>query len=594
MWLMKRTKKSSNRFVVVAVVATMLLLTLSLRLSAQPIVSFSHDGGCYPSPIRLALELDLSVDLAADNQDYVIRYTLNGSAPDANSPCYRKPFLLDEKCYSRSNIYKIQNAPDEHWYCPEEVERIIVVRAAAFDQNGKRCSEVFTESYVIESLLGRKIHVAIVSLCVDSVDLFDYQNGIFVPGATFDPKEITTTGNYYRRGRAHEKAAHFEFFEDGGEDRVAQDCGFRTHGNISRRYAQKGISLYARAEYGEKNFKGIWNDVKDKRLVLRPFCSAWTQAGVQNYFCQMLVPYAGLKFDALNCKPVVLFLNGEYWGLYYLEEKPDEKLISKRYRLDPQSVRMVQDWAGHSDGGFDSSFVAMMQWVAKTDFSDDAQYTKIQQQVDIESFIDYILFETYIGNRDWPANNMRCWSADGSPWRFIFFDGDAVRTTQFKAVANAVSADTTVVYPTSAESTLLLRKLMENKQFRKRFHDRMVDLYTQKLRWKSGGVFGIGDGVAPLFGVVRDDICREIAAQSARFGYPTSEKEWNKAMKKQKRYFKRRARVVRREWEQYLATMEGRPSSRGSLLLILSAVLAVIIASAAVAYRCLRRSSRGR
>ena len=587
---MGRTRVSANRYDVVAGLVTLLLMTMSLRLWAQPFVSFSHEGGCYPNSFKLSLDLEE----VADNQDFVIRYTLNGSAPDANSPRYQKPILLDEKCYSRSNIYKIQNAPDEHWYCPKEIERIIVVRAAAFDKSGKCCSEVFTESYVIESLLGRKIHMDIVSLCVDSLDLFDFQSGIFVPGATFDPNDITTTGNYYLKGRAHEKAAHFEFFEKSGEDRVAQDCGLRTHGNISRRYAQKGFSLYARAEYGAKNFKGIWSGIKDKRLVLRPFCSAWTPAGIQNYLCQMLAPYAGLKFDALNCKPVVLFLNGEYWGIYYLEEKPDEKLISKRYQIEPQSIRLVRDWAGHTGDGFDSGFVSMMQWVAKTDFSDDAQYTKIQQRVDIESFIDYVLFETYIGNCDWPANNMRCWSADGSPWRFIFFDGDAVRTTKFKAVANAVSADTTVFYPTSAESTLLLRKLMQNKQFRKRFHDRMVELYTKNLRWKSGEVLGVGDCVAPLFGIVKDDIYQEIRAQSARFGYPKSEKAWNKAVKKQKRYFKRRARVVQREWEQYLATMDGRSSSRGSLALILSAVLVVIATSAAVAYRCLRRSSRAR
>jgi hypothetical protein len=517
-----------------------------LPLRAQVSVQFSQNGGIYEKPF----ELSLSVAEDSGNQEYIIRYTLNGTAPTAASPRYKAPITLNEKTYSRSEIFKIQNAPDKYWYQPDNVEHIVVIRAAVFDKAGNRISEVETNSYVIKSLLGRKIKLPVVSLCVDSTDLFDFQNGIFIPGADFNPEAPNQTGNYYRRGRSAERRAHFEYINN--EEVVAQACGLRTHGNIGRRYAQKGLSLYARNEYGKKNFKDVLPSGKDKRLVLRPFGNAWTSAGIQDYFCQQMA--AGLHFDALECQPVTLFLNGEYWGIYYLEQKPDEKFIAKRHGFDPDSVRLVRDWAGHNDHGIDSGFVAMMKWLKTADLADPKQYAKISEWVDLESFTDYILFETFIGNRDWPANNMRCWSANGSPWRFIFFDGDAIRTTRFKAVKNALYDGSDKTWPTSAEATLLLRKLLENKGFRNQFRDRMKMLYTYFFQWSAYDPFG--QAVSPSFELAVKELENEIASQSARFGNPKSVRAWKRDVRRLKRYFKRRARRVTREWERALRPYE--------------------------------------
>ena len=533
------------RYLITSMICLFAMGTLPLR--AQISVQFSQNGGIYEKPF----ELSLSVAEDAGNQEYVIRYTLNGNSPTATSPRYKAPITLNEKTYSRSEIFKIQNAPDKYWYQPDNVEHIIVMRAAAFDKAGNRISEVETNSYVIKSLLGRKIKLPVVSLCVDSADLYDYRNGIFIPGVDFNPDDPEHTGNYYRSGRTVEKRAHFEYINNVGV--VAQNCGLRTHGNIGRRYAQKGLSLYARNEYGTKQFKNIWpGDVKDKRLVLRPFCGAWTSAGFQDYLCQRVAAIP--DFDALKCSPVALFLNGEYWGIYYLEQKPDEKLIAKRHGYDPDSVRLVRDWAGHTDDGFDSGFVAMMQWLKTSDLFENQQYEKIAKWVDIPSFIDYILFETFIGNRDWPANNMRCWSANGSPWRFIFFDGDAIRTTRFKAVKNALYDGSDKTWPTSAEATLLLRKLLENKGFRNQFRDRMKMLYTYFFQWSAYDPFG--QAVSPSFELAVKELENEIASQSARFGSPKSVKAWKRDVRRLRRYFRRRARRFEREWERALRPYE--------------------------------------
>lgn len=558
------------------------LLFWAMQMSpawAQLSVSFSHDGGICEKPVLLSLELSNNID----DQEAIIRYTLNGNSPDGHSSLYRKPILLDSRCLSSSALYRIQNAPDEHWFCPDRVERIVVVRAAAFDRAGNRVSNVETRSYVVESLLGRKIRMPVVSLCVDSSSLFDYQSGIFIPGASFDPENPETTGNYYLSGRDAEKIAHVEFID--GDEVIAQTCGLRTHGNIGRRYAQKGLSLYARNEYGKKNFKGVLSMEKDKRLVLRPFSNAWTSAGIQDYFCQQIA--SGLHFDALFCKPVVLFLNGEYWGIYYLEQKPDEKFVAKRHGFDPDSVRLVRDWAGHTKEGFDSGFVAMMRWLETADLTDPKQYAKISEIIDLESFTDYVLFETFIGNRDWPANNMRCWSAEGTPWRFIFFDGDAVRTTKFNAVENALRNDPAQLYPASPESTLLLRKLLENKDFKEKFLTRMSELYEKAFRWSDLSDMDVD--MASVFGVVVNELEPEIAYQSARFSNPKDVKSWKKAVKNLRKYFKHRAIRVEREWERALNV---NPCSRFVKPILFLSVVAFIFTLLAVFIRSRRKTNQ--
>ena len=422
------------------------------------------------------------------------------------------------------------------------------------------------------TLPDRSIQLPIVSLRADSMDLYDFHKGILVPGADFNPDDPDHTGNYYRTGRESERLAYFEYID--GEERMSQYCGLRAHGNISRRKEQKGLSLYARNEYGKKNFKGVLSSEKDKRLVLRPFSNAWSPAGIQDYFCQQMA--AGLRFDALYCKPVVLFLNGDYRGIYYLEQKPDEKFVGKRHGLDPDSVRLVRDWAGHTKTGFDSGFVAMMQWLETADLTDERQYVKISEMVDLESFMDYVLFETFIGNRDWPANNMRCWSAQGSPWRFIFLDGDAVRTNKFNAVENALCNDPAQTYPASPESTLMLRKLLDNKEFKARFLARMHELHTTKFLWNSFSDTDVE--MASIFGVVVNDVESEIAYQSARFGYPKDVKTWKKSVKRLRKYYRHRSKRVEREWERALnANTHAKCVKPIVLLSVLAAFIAVTL-----------------
>ena len=284
------------------------VLLLSQLAWAQT-VTFSATGGFYDASFEVALQC---------NAAYQIRYTINGNTPTGTSALYEAPLWLDEDLYSKSDIYTIQTACEELFYAPESVRHCITLRAAAFDEGGNRVGPVTTQSYFIRSL-GCVTHgLPVMAISADSLALFDYETGILVPGAFFDPDDSYWTGNFYQSGREWERLVNVEFYEPEDNSGINQQAGLRTHGGTSRRQTQKGLKIYARDEYGKKRFKhhffkSIPNE-SFKHLVLKPFSYQWFNYGIQDDICNRMA--AQLDVESVASRPMVLFLNGEYWGIY--------------------------------------------------------------------------------------------------------------------------------------------------------------------------------------------------------------------------------------------------------------------------------------
>ena len=312
------------------------LIVMSLKAQNDTVV-FSAEGGFYDDVFAL--------QLFNNNTQNHIRFTTNGNRPTAQSSLYEEPLLLDCSKYSRSEIYTILNCPEQDFFLPDSIRHCIVIRAAVFDENDSCVSQVVTNSYFI-SALGCDTHgLPAVSLCADSLDLFDYEIGIFVPGIHFDPLSPYLSGNYFMKGREWERLTNVEFYEIDNRG-FKQQLGLRTHGKQSRWRSQKGYSLYAREEYGHKriNYKlfETTSIASFKRLALRPYMSAWNGSGCKDYICNRIVE--PLDVESLSSRPCVLFINGEYWGIYYVEEKPDEHYLADHLGVDKDDVTIIKEW----------------------------------------------------------------------------------------------------------------------------------------------------------------------------------------------------------------------------------------------------------
>ena len=282
----------------------LLLIAFRLELFSQTEVFFSHHGGFYDAPFALSL--------GSSDWECQIHFTTHGDAPTAASPLYESPLFLDEHLYSTSDIYVFSVSPVFDSFVPDSVQHAIVIRAAAFDADGQRVSEVVTQTYLIRSLGCEHHGLAVVSICADSLALFDYNTGIMVPGVNFDPEAPGTTGNYFQRGEEWERLVNVEFYEPNNTG-INQQCGLRMHGNHGRRAPAKGMKIYAREEYGKKRFKHRFFDTTQvksfKHLVIKPFSILWPKTGVQDYVTNRMALEMGL--EAPSSRPVVLYINGE-------------------------------------------------------------------------------------------------------------------------------------------------------------------------------------------------------------------------------------------------------------------------------------------
>ena len=514
------------------------LLLMSFLGMSQSIekACFSVPGGFY--------EESPTLEIFPFYPQHHIRFTTNGNRPTAQSRLYTEPLLLDGSFYSTSDIYTIQISPDTLVYVPDSIQHCIVIRAAVFDENDSCISPVATNSYFIRSL-GCDTHgLPVVSLCADSLDLFDFEHGIFVPGAFFDASDPQWTGNYYQSGEAWERWANIEFYELNNEG-INQQTGLRTHGGNGRRFQQKCVKIYAREIYGNHRFEyPFFENIPQnsfKHLVLKPFVASWNYTGVNDHISNQIA--AQLNVESPASRPVILYLNGEYWGIYYIHERPDERFLEDHLGVNIDQVNLITSWKADVACGSNEHFLDLFHWMETADLNRPEAYAYACSRIDMDSFIDYQIFELFSENTDWPANNMRCWQLDDGPWRWIFYDGDACfRWMTFYAFDNALYVGN-AWWPSSTQSSLFFRKLLTNKQFCQAFESRFHELLDSDLDFLN---------TRPLFENIENAIAMEIPFQSSRFGCPESVELWNSKMGQTRWFLLRRCEYIVPVLEEYM------------------------------------------
>jgi hypothetical protein len=482
-------------------------------------LEFSATGGVYATPFDLSITTDV--------EGLVVRYTTDGSAPTATSTIAAATIALSNGLVSTADISQVQITPISQHLPPDpsSVPKVIVITAAAFTAQGQRVSEPVTHTYVVGELGMGHGNLPIVSIAIERNGLFDPDTGIFVPGVHWEASNPEWTGNYYQTGSGWEREMHVEMLESNGTVGFRQRAGLRTHGGNSRRFPQKGMRLYARSEYGQSRFNHAVFPEKSidsfKRFILRPFMSSWSQNGIDDILSNRLA--VGLETDFMGSRTVAVYINGEFWGIYTMQERPDERYLEDNHGIDRDDVDIISAWWGEESHGDNTAWFDLYNSMEAANLSDSDQYAAMTDRIDIANFIDYQLLQIFIANYDWPANNMRCWfdRTPGGQWRWIFFDGDAgLQTCDFQGFEHATSTSDQG-WPTNAQSTLFLRRFLENPDF--------LDLFIERAEMLLNTRFAAAQST-PLFDEIRADIEDEVPLQLARFGFPESMELWNARM----------------------------------------------------------------
>jgi hypothetical protein len=519
------------------------LLFLCTTLSAQQKPTFSQSPGYYSQ--------GFSLQLSAQNAD-AIYYTLNGDEPDSTSLKYTSPIQISDRTGQNPSYSLISTISHSYspWVTPTgPIQLFTVVRTRS--KKGNSWSDISSGSFIVHPKGHDRYSIPVISIITDSLHLFDYETGIYVLGKTFDdwraqnPNEnegLSTPANYTQRGSDWERPAHFELFDENGEQDVSMDIGIRIHGGGSRSFQQKTFRIYTRSEYGNSSFDYPFfldQPLREyKRLQLRNSGQDWMKTALRDGFMQSLVRH--LPFETMAFRQSVLFVNGEFWGIANIRERYDDDYLAIKYDISKSKIHYLSGNASVEEGTADH-YNAMLDYISANGLTDSTHYNYIKTQMDIESFTSYYLSNIYFNNRDWPHNNIDYWRYDtpynpdaeaglDGRWRWMMFDTDFGFAwtdihTETKYQGHVQQNLLAHVIRDDHWSTFLMNELLKNEAYKEYFVNSYRDLMNSSLR-KERVVTVLDSLQGVIAPFVKEHIDRW-GNSDHRWSMPKSVDEWN-------------------------------------------------------------------
>ena len=490
------------------------------------------------------------------------RYTLNGIEVQTSSPILPSTLILPDPTTFPNRFSAIPANPELNFplfdYSESRannrgyvqpygnVQKINILRVRAFSDAGLETEEK-VYSYFPST---PNFNLPILSIITDSVGFFDDEKGIYVWGDT------ALSGIYNQTGAWFERIVHLQFFDVNGTFIKETKMGGRIHGNGSRHSPQKSLRFYTRPSIDNQNFY-LPNGVKTDVLLLRtgghrPDCIGRDYLGCK-FVKEMEMDHADPYLHAV-------FINGEFWGLYDLRARIDANFVGTRYKIDNDFVGMIDQTYQLSDGYMmNPSEYEDLTLFAQANPMTNANYNYISDRLDISLFSDMICSEVYIGNHDFPINNVGAWKYndwDGeSKWKHYIFDLDGTFGGSCDSEeTNDLTLDYYLHTNTLAmvQSTRILRNLLENSDYQTFFMNRMADLLNTQFK---------PSVVQTKFSTYQNDISDIRTPHVNRYRYPSSvatllERQseipnlngWDAHFAGYSDYFQNRPRYVRSEF----------------------------------------------
>lgn len=381
--------------------------------------SFNITSGVYNNVDNLILEI---------NSGGTVYYTLDGSKPTTSSKKYTGPLSLT---------------------------KTTVVKAITYEK-GKIVSKQEVGSYIINE----NHTLPVMSVSLNSSDFKRVSSNAWTEGL--------------------EVEAYAELYEDGSSFSIP--CGFKLFGGSTRGLAKKSFALKFRKKYGESELHYQVFDNRDfssfNTLVLR----SGSQDSERAFFRDILMTSLAdgmINVDVQSYKSVILYINGQYWGIYNIREKIDSEFISNHYNVSEEGTDIINILRGVDEGNI-SEYNSLYNYIQNHDLSITENYEYVKSKLNIDSFIDFWIAETWAANND--ILNARFFSnpfVDNGKFNMIFYDLD------FGMYNYSHNYYNFTINPEGMSdfkvSTLFMRKLIKNKEFKQKYLERLS--YQLKYVW---------------------------------------------------------------------------------------------------------------
>lgn len=460
-------------------------------------IEFSLEGGFYEGSKSIYLY----------SPGATIFYTLDGSMPSKRSIRYRRPIKITETS---------------------------VIRAVAL--LGERKSKIYSQSYFINE---PNSTFPVVSISITPSLLFDPSGGLFVKGNNvIDTIWKKPGANFWSR---REVPANIEIFEADGSCVYSNLSGFRLFGGMSRLFPQKSIAIVARKRYGNPRIRypifGKEGLKKFKFLVLRNSGSDFGKTHFRDGLMTGLVDQWDIEKQAFQ--PSHVYINGKYWGIYNIREKVNRHFIAAHQDVDKDSIDLLEHRLTRKRGKR-THYIQLIDFLEKHDLAQPANFATVASLMDVENFIDYQIAQIYFDNQD-AGGNIKYWrpQTKRGRWRWILYDTDWGFGLHDSDAYNNNSLDFHTepdgpLWPNPPWSTFILRKLLENEGFKKKFVTRFMDRLNTSFSTKE-----VIEDIDQLYAKFLPEISRHLAR------WNQSEERWEMNVKRLRTFAYERPRYMR-------------------------------------------------
>ena len=356
-----------------------------------------------------------------------------------------------------------------------EIDSTTTIRCIDFSDSTK--AEII-RTYIFEE----KPTIAAVFLTANPNSLFDPDSGIYMPGPDAQ-EEIPHEGANFWLDK--EIPVYVELVEsDENAPAFAKHAGLKIFGKYSRTNPKKSVSINFNKKYGDRRlYYPLFPEYPEltvfKSFVLRNNGNNFAKDYIRDRLASSLSE--GLGVDYQRGRFVIVYYNGEYFGIHDLRERANESYIETHYGIGKNNINLIK-MGFNPTAGSAASYNAIFQWLKSHSLDIDSNYAHIDSLIDIDNLLNYLHTEIFAYNMDWPANNLKRWNIINpqSKWKWILYDLDAGFGTipyDNTNIFEYITSQVTFGYKKNPPiATFLIRCLLKNKDFEAAFINRLAVL----------------------------------------------------------------------------------------------------------------------
>ena len=458
-------------------------------------VKFSHAAGFYAAPFDL--------ELSAPSGYGTVYYTTDGSDPTTSSTRiqYKAAIPLTDTTETEfGRTYKTGvNYVGQVASSAKKMIGAHVIKACA--TNGESYTGVYTNSYFVSEKMA-KYGVTVMSVSLETKEMFGspgfYHN--FNPSSN-DPNT---------RGRAF-----LEVFDAEGVRRGYSNVELAASGHGSSGAGMRSMKVFYKGSENETDgtdprlyydlFGGLAVNSKGQsitdfsRLVLRNSGNDCGASYIRDAYMQRVS--REMNADTMAYAPVLVFVNGDFWGIYNARERYSGDYVQSHYGIDKDNVALIESDYSQVHTNQNAPFIVtsgleddaddfndLVKFIRKNDMTSSENFAYVESKLDLDSLIDLFVSRLYFSSLDFPGNNIKLWrnrasddpSGADNRWHFVMLDmdmgisfyKDANNTTENSNYFSWLGSDGTV-------ASSVIHKLLKNEGFKNRFLARLYQALNE-------------------------------------------------------------------------------------------------------------------